>query len=378
MPPSKWDDDSCSQLHDVELQKLADEEPPALSCPSSGPASLRLSAAPFYEITDDDESTSPKKSSDVKSNSNSNLKAVGACLLYSFCSVSMILVNKSLASSYNHLIDGSLNILLVVFQACIIVICVEVCRRLKLVEYPPLTLQTVRAWAPVNIFFCLMLITGMASLEMNSVPMVTVFKNVTNILTATGDYIFFGNKPECLTMAALRIMLLGAASAARNDANITFSGVFWIIANCFSTAGYILYMKHAIKTIQLSKFGMVYVNNILCVAFLSPIAWYNDEVRLFANSPAIHTVDYIAKNIFAGFVGFFLNFASLNCVAATGPTTFAIMGSVNKIPVAILGWLLFNSMITRKTWFFIAISMLGGFLYSYAKIRSSFQRNNHR
>merc|ERR1712232_926182 len=97
----------------------------------------------------------------------------------------------------------------------------------------------------------------------------------------------------------------------------------------------------------------------------------NGEMKTFLQTTAIHTPDYFMKNMFAGFVGFFLNFASLNCVSVTGPTTYAIIGSVNKIPVAILGYLLFDSVITRETWFFICVSMAGGFLYSYAKIQTS-------
>lgn len=130
-------------------------------------------------------------------------------------------------------------------------------------------------------------------------------------------------------------------------------------------------MKFATKNVKLSKFGMVFYNNLLCVFFLLPAAFTMGQVNIFAMTPAIHTPDYFAKNMFAGFVGFFLNFASLNCVAVTGPTTYAIIGSVNKIPVAILGYLLFDNVITRETWFFIAVSMAGGFLYSYAKIQTS-------
>lgn len=144
--------------------------------------------------------------------------------------------------------------------------------------------------------------------------------------------------------------------------------------NCFSTSAYVLYMKHATQSIKLSKFGMVYVNNILCVVFMLPAAYALGEVGTFLNTKSLHTMDYGVKNFFAGFVGFFLNFASLNCVQITGPTTYAIIGSVNKVPVAIIGWVMFNSVITPQTWFFIAISMCGGFLYSFAKIRSSRQK----
>lgn len=222
--------------------------------------------------------------------------------------------------SYNHLIDGELNILLVVFQAVVAVICVEFSKMMGWVDYPPLTLDVAKGWAPVNLFFCGMLFTGMASLASNSVPMVTVFKNVTNILTTAGDFFFFGSQPEPLVLAAFGVMLFGAVAAAWNDITVTSTGLFWMAANCLTTSGYVLYMKHATQHVQLSKFGMVFVNNVLCVAFLLPAAFVLGEVGTFLGSARIHNWGYLSKNFWAGFVGFFLNFASLNCVQATGPT----------------------------------------------------------
>jgi GDP-mannose transporter len=326
-------------------------------------------------------------------------KAVSACINYSFCSVSMILVNKSLASryvfpsveehdvwyermeshtvlllisilSYNNLIPGDLNILLVVFQAIVAVVCVETFKHIKWIEhYPSLTWEVARSWAPVNLFFCAMLFTGMASLQTNSVPMVTVFKNITNIITTAGDYFFFGNKPDLLVIAAFGIMLFGALAAAWNDMSISSVGLFWMGANCVATAGYVLYMKFATVNVKLTKFGMVYVNNVLCVVFLLPAAMMKNEIVTYLNTTAIHTPDYFFKNVFAGFVGFFLNYASLSCVQAAGPTTYAIVGSLNKIPVAFLGYILFDNVISYDTCCYIAVSMFGGFLYSYAQIK---------
>jgi GDP-mannose transporter len=323
----------------------------------------------------------PKTSSkDIyQSESKNTGKAASSCLLYTFCSVSMVLVNKSLASSYNHLITtGNLNFLLVVFQAIIAVMAVEFSKKMGWVEYPSFDMKTARQWAPVNIAFCAMLFTGMASLQYNSVPMVTIFKNITNIVVSMGDFYFFGTKVESLVVIAFGVMLGGALFAAKNDMSVTATGLFWMIINCIATASYILYMKFATKTVKLSKFGMVFYNNVLCTLFLLPVTMYNGELKVFLNTPAIHTFDYAWKNAFAGFVGFFLNFASLNCVSHTGPTTYAIVGSLNKVPVAILGWFIFAAEITPQTWFFIAVSMCGGFLYSYAKIVASKNKTKAR
>ena len=276
--------------------------------------------------------------------------------------------------SYNHLIEGDLNVLLVVFQAIVAVVCVEFSKQMKWVNYPSFDIATATQWAPVNVFFCAMLFTGMAALQFNSVPMVTIFKNVTNIITTAGDWYFFGSKPEPLVMLAFGIMLSGAVAAAWNDITVTWIGLFWMGLNCVSTSGYVLYMKFATKNVKLSTFGMVFYNNVLCVFFLLPVAYFMGQINVFAITPAIHTSDYFIKNFFAGFVGFFLNFASLNCVSVTGPTTYAIIGSINKIPVAFLGYFLFDSIITAETWFFICVSMAGGFLYSYAMIQKSRQK----
>lgn len=272
--------------------------------------------------------------------------------------------------SYNHMINGDLNILLVVFQAVTAVICVECSKRAGWVDYPSFNVRTAKLWAPVNLLFCGMLFTGMASLEHNSVPMVTVFKNITNIMTTIGDCIIYGAGVELLVIAAFGIMLAGAILAARNDAEATQMGLFWMLSNCLCTSGYVLYLKFATKTVKLSKFGMVFYNNVLCTLFLFPVSVVNGQFSVFVGTPALHTVDYAVKNAFAGFVGFFLNFASLNCVAQTGPTTYAMIGSLNKIPIAIFGYLIFDNAISEETWKFISISLTGGILYTIAKLRA--------
>lgn len=126
------------------------------------------------------------------SNSSTRGKVLTACALQTFCSCSMVLVNKQLASRYNHLLRSdtslaNLNILLVVFQAFVAAVCVEFCKAIKWVEYPNFEFRTAKLWAPVNILFCIMLLSGMASLQHNTVPMVTVFKNIANIFITVGS-----------------------------------------------------------------------------------------------------------------------------------------------------------------------------------------------
>lgn len=154
---------------------------------------------------------------------------------------------------------------------------------------------------------------------------------------------------------------------------------------------------------------MVYFNNVLAALILVPVTLFNGEAMDFYRREDLHNPYYFVTNVFAGFVGFFLNFASLSCVAATGPTTYAIVGSVNKIPTSVIGWALFDAEISKEVrtgaargdsflspcrrggesarlltprcrgvafsslqaFFFICVSMTGGFIYSYSKIKEA-------
>ena len=70
---------------------------------------------------------------------------------------------------------------------------------------------------------------------------------------------------------------------------------------------------------------MVYYNNVISAVLLFPFCVLKDEFSALLN-PNIMTYEFIFWNCVAGFLGFFLNFASLWCVSSTSATTYAIVG----------------------------------------------------
>jgi hypothetical protein len=75
------------------------------------------------------------------------------------------------------------------------------------------------------------------------------------------------------------------------------------------------------------RFGMVYYNNIISAALLIPFCVMNGDLNALYD-PEIMTREFIFWNCVAGFLGFYLNFASLWCVGATSATTYAIVGKL--------------------------------------------------
>jgi hypothetical protein len=100
----------------------------------------------------------------------------------------------------------------------------------------------------------------------------------------------------------------------------------------------VLFLKYAVTTVSLSKFGMVYYNNLLSVPLLLAVAWSTGEASTALASPSRAewaSVGFVCTLVVSGVVGFALNGASLWCVQATSPSTFSMVGALNKIPLAV-------------------------------------------
>jgi GDP-mannose transporter len=91
------------------------------------------------------------------------------------------------------------------------------------------------------------------------------------------------------------------------------------------------------------------------------------EYTMFDNANLM-TYSFWLINGLAGFFGFYLNFASLWCISTTSATTYAIVGSLNKVPITAIGFYFFNAKMTEEGIWFVVLATLGGFLYAYSKL----------
>ena len=117
---------------------------------------------------------------------------------------------------------------------------------------------------------------------------------------------------------------------------------------------------------------MVYYNNLLSMFLLLPLCVLNNEPRMIAlNLNAFSSLKFWLLNVTAAFFGFYLNFASLWCISSTSATTYAIVGSLNKVPITALGFVFFDAKMTPQGVWFVVLATLGGFLYAYSKLPKS-------
>jgi len=248
-------------------------------------------------------------------------------------------------------------------------------QRFGIAKFEPLESSRLIAWIPLNILFVLMLLTGFYSLNLLSVPMATIFKNSTNVLVTAGDFFFYGQTVSRGILFSLALMLLGAVLAGQSDLEFNPAGYTWATLNCVITAAYVLYMPRAIKDSNLNAFGRVYYNNLLSLplVILLDLAVVGDIPRALSagmkpdDDEIADDIGFVIAVIFSGCIGFFLSLSSFQCVQSTSPTTYSMIGSVNKVPLAIVGVIIFNTRINSQGGIFIALSLASGIMYAYAK-----------
>jgi hypothetical protein len=180
-----------------------------------------------------------------------------------------------------------------------------------------------------------MLYTGFMCLAYNGVHMVTLFKNVTNIFTVLGEFLFFSSPTSLGVMLSLVFMGTGAFLSALHDLEFSVHGVSWMLLNCLCTAGYILYLRY-VSTSQkakASKMEMVLYNNFLSFLLLSAILLLSGDVAAIQSSRLLHDPFFWQMSVLSGLVGGLLSFSTFWCISATSATTYSTVGTTSSVCV---------------------------------------------
>ncbi|KAL6530964.1 GDP-mannose transporter gonst2 [Orobanche hederae] len=116
---------------------------------------------------------------------------------YCISSCSMILLNKIILLSYA--CDARISLML--YQSFALL------SLFGAVTLEKLNWKLIRLWLPVNIIFVAMLVSSMYSLKFINIAMVTILKNVTNILTAIGELYIFRKRQNQQVWTAMFLMV---------------------------------------------------------------------------------------------------------------------------------------------------------------------------
>lgn len=286
----------------------------------------------------DEGTPSKSKKNDNVDAGRDRIKAIMSSIAYAVCTISMVLSNKAISAYNSAEVRARIPPFFVVFyQSVFAVAFLEILKRSKCIEYEDFTKRDAIAVLPLSMLFVGMIVSGFMAISYINVPLMTVFKNMTNLITMSAEWYLFNEQITSLMVVALIIMAIGAIFAAINDVEFNLIGYIWMIINCCFTAVYVLYMRYASDYIIMTRFGMVFYNNLLALPFLIPLMLIFNEMPAILDENVVCNSKFFISNTLAGLFGVSLNFASLWCVACNSGTTYSVVGTVSKIPIIILG-----------------------------------------
>lgn len=85
--------------------------------------------------------------------------------------------------------------------------------------------------------FAAMLFTGSKTIAYLTIPVLTVFKNTTNLLIAWGDWYFFGQYISLGVIGSFALMVVGSVLSGLTDMQYNATGYLWMAANVLSQVG---------------------------------------------------------------------------------------------------------------------------------------------
>lgn len=325
----------------------------------------------------------------TRSNSSNYIQYAIPILAYCCSSICMTVVNKVVLSAYNF----KMNFLLLMFQSLIPVLLLELFTKLRLVQkHRSFKWEEGIRWFPISCGLVVMIYTGSKAVQYLPIPLYTIFKNITIILIAYGERLWFGGSKVSKTMF-ISFMLMILSSIVGGWADIKSSSLvknkevgivrsyFWMFLNCICCAAYTLFLRSQLKKFNFKDFDTVFYNNlisipILIVCSLIAESKYIFEYKEYYFRPIDDELHEIRHSEFVGLctgilissiASFAISYCSSWCVRVTSSTTYSMVGALNKLPISIAGMIFFSDPVTTGGVCGVIIAFASGILFSYAK-----------
>lgn len=302
-----------------------------------------------------------------------------AILCYCLSSILMTITNKYVVSGNP---DFNLNFLLLAVQSSVCIVTLYILKAFQVANFRAFNNEDAKYWSPIAMLLVAMIYTSSKALQFLSIPIYTIFKNLTIILIAYGEVIWFGGKVTSMALSSFVLMVLSSVVAAIGDdkkapvSSDDFSlfglnmGYIWMFLNCFSNASFVLYLRVRIKKTNFKDFDTMFYNNLLSIPILLISTFLLEDwspANLSRNFPPATKNFVIFLMIFSGASSVGISYCSGWCIRVTSSTTYSMVGALNKLPLALAGLIFFDASVNFMSVSSIFLGFSAGVVYAVAK-----------
>ncbi|KAF7275886.1 hypothetical protein GWI33_011175 [Rhynchophorus ferrugineus] len=195
---------------------------------------------------------------DDTSDSSMFCKKILSALFYAVASFMITVVNKTVLTTYSFPSFQVLGI----GQMLATIIVLFIAKKLRIVTFPSLDLNTFGKIFPLPLIYIGNMIFGLGGTKELSLPMFTALRRFSILMTMILELYILGVRPSYSVQFSVYMMVTGAVIAASNDLAFNLQGYVFVLLNDFFTAINGVYTKKKLDSKELDKYYPFFLSNI--------------------------------------------------------------------------------------------------------------------
>ncbi|XP_008416530.1 UDP-N-acetylglucosamine/UDP-glucose/GDP-mannose transporter [Poecilia reticulata] len=296
------------------------------------------------------------------------LLKLSSALFYAGSSFLITVVNKTVLTSFrfpSYLFLG-------IGQMITTIVVLYLAKKSNTVKFPDFDRSVVLKIFPLPLLYVGNHVTGLASTKKLSLPMFTVLRKFTILMTMILEAYLLRKTFSRRVICSVVTIVFGAMVAASSDLAFDVEAYTFILLNDAFTAASGVYTKKKLGDQSLGKYGVLFYNSLIIVLPTLLASAFTGDLHKALSFENWSNVAFILCFLLSCFMGFVLMYSIILCSYYNSALTTTVVGAIKNVAVAYIGIFVGGDyMFSWINFLGLSICMSGGLVYSYLTFNSS-------